>query len=77
MSWRQTAHGREPDDPRMKQICEALRQGESYAAIAERFSISIPRVSQIRKFAEIERRKADRSLTSGAAELGSIPLGLN
>jgi transposase-like protein len=61
MQWKKVVNGREPTEPRMQRICEALRRGDSYAAIAKEFKISIPRVAQIREFAGIERRRKSRA----------------
>lgn len=70
MAWKQTSAGREPTDDRNKDICEALRAGDKYAKIAEDFEISITRVSQIREYAGIERRKRGRRPRTS---LGSTP----
>jgi transposase-like protein len=58
--WKRTAKGLRPTDARNQAICAALREGRTYASIAAEFGIHFSRVSQIRAYAGIERRRQPR-----------------
>ena len=60
--WRRTATGREPINPRMQAIVAALRDGESYRRIGDRFEICVQRVAQIGRYAGMRRRMRIRNV---------------
>ena len=58
--WVKTEQGWEPSDERMKQIVFQILAGRPLKEIAEQFSITVVRVSQIRHRAGIPRRHQPR-----------------
>lgn len=55
-SWRKTADGWEPTDPRLQQIVFQIKAGRPIKEIAGQFGISLPRVSRIARRAGIPPR---------------------
>jgi hypothetical protein len=67
--WKKTAEGWTHADPRMQQIIFQIQAGRPHADIAGQFSISLPRISRIRRKLELPDKRFGQRTTQARASI--------